>query len=143
MTASVPNGERTFIGSIAAAGSPESVTFADRYQYVTVTNTGTDVILVTSDGTTPSPSGASNTQVVPVGETRIIANELPLWFQSSRVIPKGVNANAAGSGASNPGAPAFVTPQASLAGQMANPGTNITLADAASAGIAFVIEAAG
>lgn len=91
--ATVPNGQRTYSGT-----STGPITFADRYQYVTVTNLNTtagDVLYVTSDGSTPSTSGASNTQAIMPGETAIIANEQPLWFQSSRVLVQGSdNANA-------------------------------------------------
>lgn len=137
MADSVPNGQRTYSGTTA-----QSVTFADRYQYVTVTNTGADAIYVTSDGSTPSTSGASNTQVVLPNETRIIANELPLWYQSSRVIPQGVNQFGGGNTASSASSPGMVESQTSLAGQMANPGTNITISGT-SGSIAYTIEAAG
>ena len=144
MTASVPNGERTFIGT--AAGT---VTFADRYQYVTVTNlSSADPLYVTSDGTTaavPSTTAvASNTQVIPAGDTRIIANELPLWYQSSNVIPQGVNQFGGGNTKTSPSSPGLVTPMESLAGKMMNPGVSISVASADTTTVPlFVIEAAG
>lgn len=101
MTATVPSGQRTYTGS--AAGP---ITFADRYQYLLVTNTGSNTLYLTSDGSPPSTSGAGNTQVVFSGQTTLIANEQPLWYQSSTVLVNGTqsaNGQSRAGGLANPG----------------------------------------
>jgi hypothetical protein len=131
----VPNGQSSYVGTTGG-----SVTFADRYGYVAVTNTGTVPIYVTADGSTPETSGAGNAIVVMPNATEVIANGLPLWFPSSRVIPQGSNLFGGGNTASSPSSPGAVTPMESIAGQMANPGTNITVAGTVTG---FVLEGTG
>lgn len=118
------NGQSSIIGS--AAGE---YTFADRYGYVAVTNTGSDPIYVTADGSTPETSGAGTAIVVAPNETRVIANGLPLWYQSLNVIPAGVNQFGAGATTSTAVHPGMVQSQRALNGQMANPGTILNVAE--------------
>lgn len=142
MTASgkLANGVSVYNSTIATASTAELVSFSDRYGYVTVTNLGTtDPIYVTSNGTTATIGGTDF--VALPGETILVANGLPYWDQSSRVIPAGVNANALGTGSTNAADPATVTPMSSLAGQASNPGTSISLISAGL--IAYSVSAAG
>jgi hypothetical protein len=81
---------------------------------VTVTNpnAGT-VVYATGDGSTAS---SSNGVAIPAGASAVVANGLPLWYQSSTVLRAGGD-NANGQ---------------SKAGQLANPGTIISVSAAAS-----------
>lgn len=73
---SVPAGQSSWISTIATANTAEETTFADRYNYVAVTNGGAagEVLYVTADGSTPQATGAGNEVMVGAGETRVIAN---------------------------------------------------------------------
>lgn len=137
--ATVPNGQSSYVGT--AAGT---VTFADRYGFVLVTNTGTAPIYVTGDGTVPETTGAGTAIVVPAGAAAMVANGLPIWHQSQNVIPAGTNQNRNGAiGTANPSTsqnPGFTTPMAAMQGQMANPGTTIQVAGTVTG---FVLEGAG
>jgi hypothetical protein len=86
--------------------------------------------------------GGEGCIVVPAGGERVIANGLPLWFQSSDVIVKGSNQFGGGNTASSPTSPGTVTPQESLAGQMANPGTSISVVSS-TASLPYAIEGTG
>lgn len=130
------NGQSTIL---ASAGG--EYTFADRYGYVAVTNTGTAAIQVTGDGSSPEAAGAAGTAInVPAGATRVIANGLPLWYQSSKVIPAGVNKFGNGNTTSSAASPGTVQSQRSLAGGMANPGTTINVSSGATS---FSLEGTG
>jgi hypothetical protein len=140
----VSSGTSVYSSTFTAAGTAEATTFADRYGYVVVTNTSTSgEIYATANGST-----ASATNGIPVGPglSVVIANGLALWFQSSRVIAAGVEKIPTGGGSfsevqtsttvtTNPAQPGRVVPMmGSLAGQAANPGTNVSLWTAASGG---------
>lgn len=144
-------GVTTYSSTTASTSTADVVNFLDRYNYVTITNDGTVVIYARADqpvgGTTATVAGL-NCYAIPPGESRILANGLPMWFQSSRVLQKGVIQ--VGNGAaydptanpSTPSNPGTVTPMESLAGQMANPGTVVSLISATS-GQAYTVAAAG
>lgn len=107
----VSAGVSTFSGTLVAS-TVDTVTFADRYSYVLVENTGTGTIYATADGSTPTGvAGAGSGVAIAAGASGVLANGLSLWFQSSKVIAQGSN-NAQ---------------QQSKAGQMANPGTTVKL----------------
>lgn len=125
----VSAGVSTFSGTLAAS-TVDTVTFADRYGYVLVENTGTGTINATADGSTPASSGAGSGVAIAAGASVVLANGLPLWYQSSKVITKGVNQFGGGNTASSPPSPGMVQSQESLAGQMANPGTTVKLISA-------------
>ena len=131
----VPSGTSTYTGSLTATSTAESTTFADRYGYVVVKNLGTSPMWATADGSTPTGSAADSSGgagvAIPGGATEVLANGLDLWFQSSKVIPAGVN-QFGGNTTPNPGAPGMVQSQTSLAGQMSNPGTKVTVIGTAS-----------
>jgi len=125
----VAAGTSTYSSTIAVAGTAETTTFGDRYGYVTVVNdsaTAGQLLYVRADGTAATVGG-QGCLVVPAGGQVVIANGEPLWFQSSRVSAQGVNQFGGGNTASSPSSPGTVTPMESLAGQMANPGTHISV----------------
>lgn len=132
----VPNGTSTYTGSITTGATAEATTFADRFGYVLVQNTGTAVLYVTADGSTPlgasDTTGGSGVAVLPGGQS-VLANGLPLWYPSSKVIPLGSNQFGNGNTASSPSSPGMVQSQRSLAGQMANPGTKVSVLGATAA----------
>lgn len=135
-----PAGTTSYAQTLASTSAVDTVTFSDRYGYVSVANLGTaGVLYVTANNTVPAVSGA-NVYAVQPGETQVFANQLPLWFQSSKVIPKGVNQFGGGNTASSAAGPGMVQSQESLAGQMANPGTVVQVTGAANA---YVVAAAG
>jgi hypothetical protein len=111
------------------ASTAETTTFADRYGYVTVQNlsaTAGQLLYVRADGTAATVGG-QGCLVVPAGGQVVIANGEPLWYQSSKVIAQGANQFGGGNTASSPSNPGTVTPMESLAGQMANPGTHVSV----------------
>ena len=132
----IPSGTSTYTGSITTGATAEVTTFADRFGYVLVQNTGTAVLYVTTDGSTPlgatDTTGGSGIAVQPGGQS-VLANGLPLWYQSSKVIPLGVNQFGGGNTSDSAPSPGMVQSQRSLAGQMANPGTKVTVLGATAA----------
>jgi hypothetical protein len=151
-TGSIPAGESSYVSSIAAANTVETVTAADRSRYTVVVNTGTAPIYATGDGSTPVTSGASTTVVVPAGQEAVVSNGGVYWNQASKVIPAGASAIPFGNGAteaasssvtSSPAQPGETLPyMASGRGQMTDPGTVIKLISA-SAGVGYTVELAG
>lgn len=144
------NGQSTILGS--AGGQ---YTFADRYGYIAVTNLGTAAISVTADGSNPEAAVAAGTGVsVPAGATKVIANGLPLWYQSSRVIPAGVSQVPFGNGATKPASSSVASTPAqpgenfpymtsgwgSQGAATNNPGTNINVSSGATS---FSLEGTG
>lgn len=130
--------------SLSAAGTLQ---FADRFDFVQVTNTGTTAIYASADPTVTAPSAttAATVYVAPNGGTAMLANRNPIWYQSSNVIQKGALAYGTGGGQTTTtpnGQPGFVTPMESLAGQMANPGTTVSIS-APSASSPVLVDAAG
>ena len=133
----VPAGQTTWNGTLAA-NTVDTVTFVDRYNYVSVnsSSSGNATIYVTTDGSTPvvpTTGNAATGASVDPAHIIVLGNGLPMWFPSSKVIQQGAiqvgngaayNASTNPSTASNPGT---VTPMESLAGQMANPGTVVKL----------------
>jgi hypothetical protein len=133
-------GTTSYASSLATSGAVDVVTFPDRYGYVSVANVGTaGALYVTTDNVAPATSG-DNVYAVQPGETQVFANQLPLWYPSSRVIPAGAIQFGGGNTTSSPSSPGEVQGQRSLAGQMANPGTIVQLTGAANA---YVVGAAG
>lgn len=128
-----------------AAGAADTVTFPDRYGYVTVTNeSASGVLSVRTDGAAATEASVvPGTDCYPVlpGETRMLANALPLWYQSSNVILAGELVFGRGNTSDSPAAPGEVTAQESLAGQVANPGTHVSLIS--SAAVQYTVAAAG
>lgn len=128
---SIASGVQAYSSTLVAS-TADTVTFADRYGYVSVTNTGTGVIYVTADNSAPATSGSDNSIAVNAGTTVVVANGLPLWFQSAKVITQGAVAYPTGGGVTSStanGQPGEVQPfMSSLAGKSyANPGTIIKL----------------
>jgi hypothetical protein len=124
-SSNLPNGTTTY-SSTLTAGTPDSVVFPDRYGYVTVTNLGTDALYMRGDGQAAAVAG-DGCYVVPPGETHMLANALPTWYPSSKVIPAGSIAYGGGNTVDSPASPGIVTPMESLAGLMANPGSSVSL----------------
>jgi hypothetical protein len=113
--------------STLTAATADTVTFTDRYGYVTVTNTGTGTIYARADGTAATVAG-NNSFPIQAGQTQVFANGAQTWYPSSRVIPAGTDVLTNGSTISSQGNPAIVQPyMSSLAGQKANPGTVVSL----------------
>jgi hypothetical protein len=136
-TYNVPSG--TFsTGQTLTAEAGDTVTFADRAAYLSIANLGTSPLWIRTDGQAAVTAGENSYAVQP-GATEVFANGLPTWYPSSRVIPQGVNEFGGGNTRSSAASPGSVTPMESLAGQMANPGTQISLiaASAESYTIAF------
>lgn len=141
MATSVASGVTS--ASLSAAGTLQ---FADRYEFVQVTNTGTTGIYASADPTvtTPTATTAATVYVAP-GGSAMLANRNPLWYQSSRVIQQGSLSYPTGGGHSTTtpnGQTGVVTPMESLAGQMANPGTTVSIS-APSASAPVLVDAAG
>lgn len=130
MTAhTVPSGTYTF-SSTLAANAADSVSFGDRAGFVRVVNTGSTVLYTRADGQVAAVAAEGCLAVAP-GETELRGNGLPLWYQSADVIPQGANQFGNGNTADSPSSPGEVQSQRSLAGQMANPGTTVSIISAA------------
>src|ERR1700761_2614445 len=89
----VPTGQTSY-GNTLTANPADAVTFADRYNYVTVTNLGTTgAIYVTGNGVAPTgdSTGAINGEqaVMPGTSVAVAAGDI-FWSQAQRVIPVGV-----------------------------------------------------
>jgi hypothetical protein len=132
----IPSGISTYTGSITTGATAEATVFADRFGYVLVQNTGSAVLYVTADGSAPlgatDATGGSGVAVQPGGQS-VLANGLPLWYPSSKVIPLGANQFGGGNTSDSAASPGMVQSQRSLAGQMANPGTKVTVLGATAA----------
>lgn len=135
----------TAYSSTLAAGTADTVTFLDRYGFITVSNEGTTGVLsVRTDGqaaTETSGVPGENCYVVMPGQTQLFANALPTWFPSSNVIQSGELAFGGGNTASSPSSPGTVTPMESLAGHMTNPGTHVSLIS--NDAVQYTVAAAG
>jgi hypothetical protein len=144
----VSSGTSSYSGVVTATGTAEETTFADRYGYVSVTNTGTTILYATANGVAPTASGAGSGIAVVPGATQVIANGLPTWFQSSTVIPAGSVIYPDGSGTpqnntTKNGQPGKVQPfMSSLAGKVANPGTAVYILGTATTST-YTINGAG
>lgn len=129
-TYAVPSGTFSYSNTLTA-NTADSISFADRAGYLTVTNTGSTVMYARADGQAATIAGEGCLAVLP-GQSQILANGEPLWYQSSKVIPKGQPVNAQGTGTTSPFNPAIEQPyMSSGAGQMANPGTSVSVISAA------------
>jgi hypothetical protein len=138
-TYSVPSGTFSYAQTLTAS-TADTVSFGDRAGYVTVANLGATVIYARADGTAALVAAEGTYAVLP-GESALLANGSPLWYQSSKVIPSGVNQFGGGNTATSPSSPGEVQSQRSLAGQMANPGTIVSLIS--TAGESYSVEFAG
>lgn len=147
-----------YTGAITGASTAELTTFADRYNYVTVTNEGATPLFVTTNGTTASASGSGVYSIAPNASTTI-ANQLPLWVQSSNVLNAGVEKIPTGGGSfsevptsttqgTTPAQPGRVHPmmgslQGNIpAGSFANPGTKVSVFSATASAV-YTIAGAG
>lgn len=130
----------TSYSSTLTAGTADTVTFSDRYGYVTVANTGSAPLYVRTDGSAVGV-GAADSYVIQAGETQLFANALPLWYQSRKVITKGSNEFGGGNTIDSPTNPGEIQSQASPAGQEANPGTIVSLIS--NDAVAYTVAAAG
>jgi hypothetical protein len=132
-TYTVPSGTFSYTNTLTA-NTADTVTFSDRANFVSVTNTGSTVLYARSDGTVATVGGEGCIAVLP-NSTAVLANSGPYWNQASKVIAQGTNENALGpvssSNPSTPTAPGFVTSQESLRGQMANSGTVVSIISSA------------
>lgn len=105
--------------------------FADRYGYVNVENPAATVLYASADPSVTTPTASTNnTVMVPANGNALLANRNPLWFQSSKVIQQGTLHFGGGNTVSQPSSPGHVTMMESLAGQMANPGTTVSVSGA-------------
>jgi len=133
-TYSVPAGTSTITETLVAS-TVDTVTFADRYNYVLINvSSGTGTIFVTADGTTPAITGVGSGVSVGANEMIVVANGQPLWYQSAKVIPQGSVIYPTGGGTPQTnttpnGQPGEVQPfMSSQQGKSyANPGTVIKL----------------
>lgn len=132
----VPSGQTTWNGTLAT-GVADVVVFADRYNYVAVSNnTVSNPIYVSTDGSTPNDTGTGASDFVTVnpGATVVVGNQSAYWGQADKVTVTGTVAYPNGSGAyqSAPnGNPGKVHPFGStLSGRASNPGTTIKLISA-------------
>lgn len=133
-TYSVPAGVSSITETLTS-NVVDTVTFADRYNYINInTNaTGSAYLTVTTDGSTPLASGVGSGASTDPNHIIVMANGLPLWNQSSKVLQQGaiqVGDGAAYNATTNPSTqtnPGTVTPMESLAGQAANPGTVVKI----------------
>lgn len=114
----------TSVASLTAQGTLQ---FADRYGYMLVTNPSTAAgpIYVSGNPAVTSPAAGTGLLVNP-GDSVLVANGNPLWYQSLNVIQNGVNQFGAGASTSTAVHPGMVQSQRALNGQMANPGTTIS-----------------
>lgn len=132
-TYNVASGAATAITETLVASTADTVNFADRYNYVAITNEGTVAIFATTNGVAATTAGGGGVATIAPSETVVIANQLPYWDQSSKVIPAGAVAYPTGGGTFSTtttpnGQPGSVQPyMSSLAGQASNPGTHISL----------------
>lgn len=119
----VPSGTYTYSQTLTA-DTADTVTFGVRANYVSVANAGDTVLYARADGQAATVAGEGCIAVLP-GREAVIANGLPIWHQSARVIVQGDD-NANGE---------------SKAGGAANPGTTVSLIS--SAAVAYTIGLAG
>lgn len=147
----VASGISSYSGILVAAQA-DTVSFADRYGYVAITNTGaTGNIYVTTNGVAPTDTTPETGSVeIEPGETIEMANGLPVWSQVQTVIPLGtiqVGNGAAYNASTNPSTqfnPGNVTYGSSLAGGStfsADPGLVVGLLSAGTP--TYEIQAAG
>lgn len=117
----------TFVNSAnGTAGAATSYTSTTRWAYIYVENTGTTGLLwVRTDGT--AAAAADGSYSVMPGQGFVIANALAYWTQAATVIPASTSGSGAYSNASGSG-PLEVTPMGtSPYGQLASPGTSISI----------------
>lgn len=112
-TYTVPSGTYAYSQTLTA-GTADTVEFGVRANYVSLANTGDTVMYARADGQPATVAGEGCIAVLP-GREAVIANGLPIWHQSARVLVQGDD-NANGQ---------------SKAGQTANPGTQVSLISSA------------
>ncbi len=106
----IASGVMAYAGTLIAAQA-DTVSFADRLGYVTVTNTGAaGNIYATSNGTVPTDTTSAETGSVeiPPGQTVMLANGAGLWSQAQNVLVAGtvvVGNGAAYNASTNPSTP--------------------------------------
>lgn len=144
MATAIPAGTTAY-----AATASGTYQFVERYGYVQVQNTGTTIVYASADPGVTTPSASTeNTVMVPAGGTAVLDNRNPLWFQSSNILRAGTLIYPTGGGTPQTnttpnGQPGTLqNQQTSLAGQLANPGTTVSIS-APSASATVFIAAAG
>jgi hypothetical protein len=137
MTAYTVSPPDTTYGNTLTANSADTVTFTNqRFGYVSITNAGSAVIYARADGQTAVAAAEGTVMVLP-NTTAVLANGLPLWYQSSNAIVPGTSEIPFGNGAteaasstvtSSPAQPGETQPfMASGAGHASNPGTVVSI----------------
>lgn len=120
-----------------------------RYAYFAVTNEdvqgSANMIYVRTDGQAASTTGGDFNNAVAPGETLVIANALPLWYQSQAVMIGSFSGAAAyqnplGAGM---GSPSEVQPMGSSPlGLIVNPGSAVSVATAGT-GVPYTVTGTG
>ena len=88
-------GSRVTDGALSSGAG--AVTFAARYAYVEVRNfDSAGFLYVTTDGSSPAFGGGNNEYVVPPGESALIPNGAPMWWQGQGTPNPGTTVNIAG-----------------------------------------------
>jgi hypothetical protein len=138
-------------GTIASSTTAVTVALLPRWAYIAVSNLGVagtnPSIWVKTDGTVPVAPGEDNSFAVPPGQTVLVANQKPMWFQSDTVIPFGTDVPSVLTAGSPgwPGTPAMQNPLGSSAqGGVATPGTTVSvLLDTGSTSTNFAVSGNG
>ena len=136
----------TSYSSTLAANTADTVTFADRYGYVSVTNEGTTGILsVRTDGTAATEIERRAGRGLLRRHAGRDGSARPTLSRSGTsprdVILQGELEFGGGNTATSPASPGTVTPMESLAGGEANPGMHISIISASAN--AYTVAAAG
>lgn len=151
--AALTAGVLAYTNAVTTGGTAETVSFVERYNYVAVTNDSTAVLYATTNGTAATTTG-NNVVSIPPNATVVIANQLPLWYQSSKVIPQGSAQIPQGGGGgtvspsntvlSTPANPGVEQPFQSAGAKalVTNPGTNVSILGGTAAQI-YTVTAAG
>lgn len=135
----------TFNGALTASTVLQLVS-ALRWQYIRVTNLGAasgtslgtnpDLIYVTTDGATTPAAGADGGWLVAAGESIVVANKLPLWWQGFG----GPNGNIDTIGLKNP---TIDPPMTANSSNAPNPGTAVWLLASSTSTPSFAVEGVG
>lgn len=62
-------------------GGTDSVFFAVRYNWLSITNNDTEPMYGRTDGMASSSTGGEGDYEIPPGETALVPNSAPLWYQ--------------------------------------------------------------
>jgi hypothetical protein len=129
---------KTWNGTVSSSSAaPTQLASPSRWQYLRVTNTSAaGVLYVTADDATSPAAGADTGWSAVPGETVIVPNGLPLWWQGfggpgGSICPAG------------PGNPDINPPQSATPADAPNPGTAVWLAVPGGTSPAAIVEGAG